>query len=302
MDGYRWQELFNGADSSILFDHKYLHKDTLQYYEKYWDTDLIIRRKKLMPFIWDSIANNGIAMGNRLYNNHVNVENKYWFSYPGRSEIFTGYFDSTVNSNDFPDNPNQNVLEFLNTQPELKGKVVSFSSWNAVARIMNRNRNGMLVNIGGENIEGNNLTQAQKDANNLQYLLPDIFGKEERVDAATYAMAKAYVMAKHPKVVYIDLGDIDEYAHAAQYGKYLDAANYADRMFKDLWETVQNDSFYKGKTTFLIIPDHGRGVGKFWTSHGAKIQHANETYLVAFGQHIPKIGEMKKKIKYLNHL
>jgi hypothetical protein len=82
----------------------------------------------------------------------VNVQNTYWFSYPGRSESFTGYFDPAVNSNEYPDNPNTNVLEYIDQQPGFHGKVVTFASGDAVARILNRNRNGMLVNIYGEDI------------------------------------------------------------------------------------------------------------------------------------------------------
>jgi hypothetical protein len=246
-----------------------------------------------MPFVWDTIARIGQLYGNRNYGNYVNVENKYWFSYPGRSEIFTGYFDSAVNSNDYPDNPNTNVLEFIGRRPSFKGKIAAFASWNAVARILNRNRNGLFVNICGEDVNGPSLTPLQKEANLWQHTLPDIFGRDERLDAATYALAKAYLLARHPRILYIDLGDNDDFAHAGEYGDYLDAAHYADAMFRDLWNTVQKDPFYRNNTTFLIFPDHGRGIGPDWTSHGSDITHSDETYLLALGAGIPAKGELK---------
>ena len=108
-DGYRWKELFGGADSALLFNKKYTSQDSSWLMQKYWAADATTRREKLMPFVWSEIAKHGQIYGNRDLGNLVNVKNKYWFSYPGRSETFTGYYDSLVNSNEYPDNPNVNV-------------------------------------------------------------------------------------------------------------------------------------------------------------------------------------------------
>jgi hypothetical protein len=293
MDGYRWRELFQGADSGILADKRFNHTDSAWTMDKYWATSPEDRRRRLMPFTWETIVREGLLMGNRNYGNQVNVINKYWFSYPGRSEIFTGYYDSAVNSNDYPDNPNTNVLEYINAQAGFHGKVAAFASWDAVARIINRHRNGMLVNIYGEDVQGANLTELQKAANSWQHLQPDIFGKGERLDAGTYALAKSYLLANHPRILYIDLGDNDDFAHAGDYGDYLDAAHYADAMFKDIWTTMQADPFYKGQTDLLIFPDHGRGVDSEWTDHGARTPHSDETYFIAMGPGIPAKGEVR---------
>ncbi len=293
MDGYRWHELYEGADSGLIFNKRFNHKDSAWVVGKYWEDNLDARRRKLMPFVWQTIAQNGQLLGNRNYGNNVNVENKYWFSYPGRSEVFTGFYDSAVNSNEYPDNPNTNVLEFVDKDPAFHRKVVTFSSWDAVARILNRNRNGMLVNIIGEDIKGSNLSAAEKEANMAQHLYPGIFGNGERFDVATYQLGKAYLLADHPRVIYFDLGENDEFGHAADYGDYLDAAHYADAMFSDIWSTLQADPYYRDKTDLLIFPDHGRGTGSGWTSHGARIPHSDETYFLAIGPGIPAKGEVK---------
>jgi len=293
MDGYRWRELFQGADSGLLFNHRYNHNDSAWTVTKYWDSDPEVRRHKLMPFVWDTIARQGEVLGNRAYGNMVNVRNKYWFSYPGRNEAFTGYYDPAVNSNSYPDNPNTNVLEFIDKSPAFHGKIATFASWDAVARILNRHRNGMLVNIYGEDVQGDALTPLQKEANFWQHTLPDIFGKGERLDAGTYALAKAYLLANHPRILYIDFGDNDDFGHAGDYGDYLDAAHYADAAFRDIWTILQQDPFYKDQTSLLIFPDHGRGIGPGWTDHGAKTPHSDETYFLAMGPGIPAKGEIK---------
>jgi len=293
MDGYRWRELFQGADPGILFDRRFNHVDSAYTVAKYWAPDRDQRRRKLMPFVWETMAAKGQLWGNRELGSTVNVRNKYWFSYPGRSEAFCGTYDSLINSNEYPDNPNENVLEFIDRQRDYHGKVVSFASWDAVARILNRKRNGMLVNIYGEDVKGSGLSPAQVGANLLQHLMPDIFGNGERLDGSTYLMARAYMAAKHPRVLYVDLGDPDDFAHAGDYGSYLDAAHYADAMFRDVWELIDQDPFYKGQTAMVVFPDHGRGVGLQWTDHGSKTVHSDETYFLAMGPGVEPRGEVR---------
>ncbi|MBS0029747.1 alkaline phosphatase family protein [Chitinophaga sp. 22321] len=293
IDGYRWKELFRGAEHALLVNKKYNSTDTADLLKKYWAEDIKERRKLLMPFTWDFIQKNGQLYGNRDLGNLVNVRNKAWISYPGRSESITGYADPAIISNGHPDNPNENVLEFLNNQPSFKGKVVTFASWDAVGRIVNRNRNGMLVNIPFDNLQGNNLTEAEQLANETQHYAPKIWGNGERLDANTYAIAKSYIVARHPRVVYLDLADTDEYAHEGKYDAYLDAIHGIDAMIGSLWQTLQQDDFYKNKTTFIIAPDHGRGDDHQWTSHGASIAHANDTWLLVMGPDSAPLGEVK---------
>jgi hypothetical protein len=64
-------------------------------------------------------------------------------------------------------------------------------------------------------------------------------------------------------------------------------------MIGSLWETMQKDPFYKDKTTFMIYPDHGRGTGQRWTSHGSSAPGSNETFLAVIGPDTPAGGEMK---------
>src|SRR6478752_922966 len=75
-DGFRWQEVFTGADSLLINDMKYT-ADTFVANAMYWDASAELRRKKLMPFFWNVIAEKGRLYGNRLLNNKVNMKNLY---------------------------------------------------------------------------------------------------------------------------------------------------------------------------------------------------------------------------------
>ena len=142
LDGFRWQELFNGADSALLADAKFT-PDKEEYIRKFWDKSPEIRRQKLMPFFWNTLAAQGQVYGNRRYGNLVDNANPHWFSYPGYNEIFTGYPDSLVNSNDKVWNPHRNVLEFVQQQPEYRGRVAAFTSWDVFPFILHEERSGV---------------------------------------------------------------------------------------------------------------------------------------------------------------
>lgn len=246
-----------------------------------------------MPFTWNYIVTHGQLYGNRDLGNKVNVKNPYWFSYPGRAEVLSGFVDTSINSNNYPNNTNPNVLEFLNLQKKYKNKVVTFACWGATGRCLNKENSKMLISVPWENIPGDNLSAAEVLANEIQHYAPKTFGYGERLDFEVYALAKSYIKAQHPKVVYIDFGDTDEYAHAGQYEKYLDDVHNLDDMIGNLWKMMQKDKFYKGNTTFFIVPDHGRGVGSQWTSHGTGAAHSNETWFMVVGPDTPPTGEMK---------
>src|ERR1700759_3002968 len=89
LDGMRWQEIFGGVDSSLLNNPKYTHEKK-RITQALWDEDAGERRKKLLPFLWTTVAQHGQLYGNRNIGNEVNNANPYWFSYPGYNEIFTG--------------------------------------------------------------------------------------------------------------------------------------------------------------------------------------------------------------------
>src|SRR5579862_7026272 len=135
LDGMRWQEVFGGIDSALMMNKKYTHDSAGA--AKYWSNNILDRRKKLFPFFWNTIAAQGQLYGNRNIGSNVDNANTYKFSYPGYNEIFTGYPDSAVNSNDKIPNKNTNVLEFINKQKGYEGKVASFNTWAVAPYFLN---------------------------------------------------------------------------------------------------------------------------------------------------------------------
>src|SRR5436190_2577976 len=294
-DGFRWQELFKGMDSAIANNSKYNEDDSSGIFEKYWANDEIERRKKLMPFFWSIVNNKGQIYGNRLAGNKVNNANPFKFSYPGYSEIMTGFADTTINSNSFPPNPHVTVLEFFNQQPKLKGKVSAFGAWNAFDRILNEERSGLPVINAFDKTGGKTPTANEKLINAMLKDSYKPWNEGECLDVFTHYAAYEHLKTRKPKVLYISYGETDEWAHSGKYRSYLDAAHQVDAWIRQIWDFVQSDPQYKNKTVLFITTDHGRGDKNKneWTDHGKDVADAYEIWFAAMGRGIAVKGEIK---------
>jgi len=290
IDGLRWQEVFGGADSTILKNKNYT-KNYDGTSSSFWNNNLDTRREMLFPFLWNVVKKNGQIHGNRIAGSKVNVANPFQFSYPGYNEILTGFADTTVNSNDKILNKNTNVLEFINQKKNFKGKVAVFSTWDVFPYIVNEPRSGVYVNADVDTLKFDNANL--KLINDMQFLTPRPV--DVRPDVITYMAAREYFKAYRPKVLFIAFDETDDLAHAGEYDQYLKSAHAEDAMLADIWNIIQSDPQYKNKTTLIITCDHGRGdaVKDTWRDHGEKIKESGETWLAVIGPDTKTMGEVK---------
>ena len=292
IDGFRWQEIFNGADSVLIADERFT-PDPAYSEMLYWDNDLKERRKKLMPFFWNILAVKGQLYGNRNFDNKVNTANLYSISYPGYNEIFTGTTDALISSNSRKVNPNINILEYLDAKPAFRGKVAAFTSWDIFPFILNSDRNNLVINSGYTAMTQTSISLQQQLINKVQ---EEAVNEKTatRYDELTFLTAKEYIREYRPRVVFLGLGETDELAHQRRYDLYLDQANKTDKMIAELWHWVQTTPGYKDNTTFIITTDHGRGKRKEkWVSHGEFIKGSSQTWLAVMGPGISSKGEIK---------
>ncbi len=296
LDGLRWHEIFTGADSSLLNDPKFT-SDIQRLKDKYWAPTATERRRRLFPFFWGTIDSLGQIHGNRDAGSKVNVMNNYRYSYPGYNEMFTGLPNDTTgraNSVEYP-NKNTSVLEFINNLPEYKNKVAAFTSWNAFHAIFSEKRSGIYVNAGYDSIRFKSPAFAL--LNDMQWHVRNAgMPSNERSDMFAYYMAKEYIKEFKPKVLHIGLVETDNFAHEGNYESTLNSANMADAWIADLWAMLQSMPEYRGKTTMLLIADHGRGdkIKSEWKDHGIQIEGADEIWFAAMGPGIRALGEIKQ--------
>jgi hypothetical protein len=296
LDGYRWQEVFHGPDSAILFNEKYVKDKTT--YRKFWDHDMEKRRQNLMPFFWSVINKKGQLYGNRDYNNLVNCTNPYWMSYPGYSEMLVGFVDKRIHSNRKIENPNSTVLEFIHKQPGFEKKVAVFSTWDAIPYIIRSSASKIHANGGREKAAADSLTINELFLNELIERTPNPYG--ERFDAFTFHYAFEYLKRKLPRTMFISFDETDEHAHGGRYDEYLKSAHRTDQMIEELWTWLQLQEQYKDKTTLIIATDHGRGKGakRSWKKHNRLAPGSNQMWFAVIGPDTPPMGEIKVAGKY----
>jgi hypothetical protein len=282
-DGLRWQEVFNGMDFALANNRKFNHGDSAYLFNKYGSISVTERQTKLLPFITQTMGTKGLLFGNRFKENKVDVANPHWFSYPGYNEIFTGYPDSAINSNNYPPNPHENILAFLQKQKAYQNKVIAFGAWDAYNRILNEAASGFPVINGFESLSS---ILPDSQTKMLAQMLKDSykpFKEAECLDVFTHQQAKYYLETKRPKAMYISYGETDEWAHEGNYSAYLDAAHQVDAWVAELWQWVQSTPGYKDNTYLLITTDHGRGFGEGWTDHGADVKGASSIWFGLMG-------------------
>ncbi|MDW5267876.1 MULTISPECIES: alkaline phosphatase family protein [Acidobacteriaceae] len=291
-DGLRWQEVFRGADPSLLTkaNNDNLSIDSLV--RQYVRSTPQQARAALMPFLWSHIVPEGEIYGNRDKDSDAHVTNGFNFSYPGYNETLTGHADPRINSNDPTPNPNVTVFEWLNKQPGLTGKTAAFGAWSVIADAFNRERCGFTDNAGFDPLTSIPITPRLDLLNHLKAETPRLWD-DETFDASTFYTSLEYIEAKHPRLFYLSLGDTDELAHAGSYGRYLEAANRVDQYLQRLWEFVQSNPDYRDHTTLILLTDHGRGDAPVeWKSHGQKIPASKYIFIAAMGPGIPHNGEV----------
>jgi hypothetical protein len=90
-----------------------------------------------------------------------------------------------------------------------------------------------------------------------------------------------------PSLLWVTMHDID-IAHAGAYSLYIEGIQRTDRLCSELWNMIQSEPQYAGKTTVFILPDFGRDADE--DSGGNGFQHhrtgdalSRTTWMMALG-------------------
>jgi hypothetical protein len=283
-DGLRWQDLFTGMDP-MLRDKAGALKDSL------WKDGAEERRLALMPFFWGKLASRGVVLGNVNKNSSVKVTNGFRVSYPGYSEILTGRAqDEVIRGNDKIRNPTQTVLEFVREKLKLQSKQVAlFASWETFRFIGEKQPGSIYINAGYQDATGSDrmrqLSRLQSEA-----LTP---WDSVRHDYVTVQMALDYLRREKPRMMYLSLGETDDWAHDRRYDRVLAAIQYFDEAIRQVCEFIEGSPEYRGKTSIVITSDHGRGSTlEDWNGHGTKVSGADQIWMAVIGPDTQARGEV----------
>ncbi|MEZ5317126.1 MAG: alkaline phosphatase family protein [Vicinamibacterales bacterium] len=287
IDGLRWQEFFGGADRDYFERDRDGNAGEPE--RRFWRESAPERRAALMPFVWSRMATEGQIFGAPEAQSLSHLTNGLWFSYPGYNELLAGVADPRIDSNAKVPNPNVTVLEWLNRRPGFEDRVAAFGSWDVLPFILNTDRSGLPVGTGWQPVPTPR-TDREREINTLAGDLPRYWDYGP-FDAPMVAAALDRLQTRPTRVLYLMLGEGDEWAHEGRYDMYLDATRRADRFIERLWTAAQALPALAGRTALLVTTDHGRGATpKDWSDHGRDVPAAERTWIALLGPGIPGLG------------
>lgn len=290
-DGLRWEEMFAGAEE-ILISRQYGNVgDTNGLRNRFWRDTPDERRAALLPFFWSAVVRQGQLFGNRAKKSDVRVSNTRNFSYPGYSEFLTGHADLRIDSNDKKLNVHTNVFEWLHSRPGYGGRVAAAINWDVLPWILNAPRAGFPVWSAFDVPEGTRRLEVpavlDETARRGQTLWAGV-----TLDSFVGSAALHAVRTLKPRAMYVSYGETDDWAHEGHYERYLKSAHAFDRFLAELWDTVQAMPEYRGKTSFVITTDHGRGPAPIaWKNHGGNLADSAYMWLAVIGPDTAPLGE-----------
>jgi hypothetical protein len=292
LDGLRPLEVFDGAQRDLMRGVE--EEEGLV--DKYWRDPPEARRRALMPFLWGVVAGQGQLFGNAALGSPARATNGRGCSYPGYAELLSGFADPRIEGNAHPANPNVTVFEWLAQQRGFTGQVQAFATWDTFSRIFAVERSGLDVRAGWAPPFANEpLRNPARDTLDALYRTTTPLFGGNALDALTWAALKESLRTSRPRVLFLGLGETDEWMHAGRYDLALEAAHRADAVVAELWDLLQSLPEYRGTTTLLVTTDHGRGVaGGEWREHGRAIPGSEAVWFAALGPGVPALGERRQ--------
>jgi len=297
-DGARTEEIFGGLDvealGSTLAEGKRLEDNDT--YKRFWAPTPEARREKLMPFFWGVLMQkHGSIAGNTRLGSAVTLANTHRFSYPGYAEILLGEaHDDQIKSNDPIRNPYVTVLEEVRARLALtKTQVAAFTSWNVFSAIVEHQEGAITVNAGFAPFDSPEPSIQELSRLQRETITP---WDSVRHDIYTFRFALDHLQRARPRLLYLALGETDDWAHDGRYDRVLDAYARSDAYLRQLWTWIESDPAYRGQTHLLITTDHGRGhTAKDWRSHGAKIEGAQDVWIALVSPSMSRRGEWRQQ-------
>ncbi|HEY7840953.1 MAG TPA: sulfatase-like hydrolase/transferase [Gammaproteobacteria bacterium] len=296
VDGMRPEDVFNGPDRAILDNPAYSGIEYPEYADAakkhYLRADAAESRAALMPFFWKTLAPRGIVLGNRERGSTAKVLNDQWFSAPGYIEILTGEPHAEVTSNDPIRYPHLTFMEYAQQALGLGfTDVATIGSWDGFATLSSSREGAFFTNAGYERPAEQYATEKMKWLGEMQFDVMTLW-PEGRSDAVTIGMATEYIARHQPRVVYIALGESDDWAHERRYDRYLDYMHKFDQYLERLWTQLQAMDAYRDRTSLIITTDHGRGALKDWHEHDRQIEGSQYIWIAVIGPDTPDRGEV----------
>jgi hypothetical protein len=122
-------------------------------------------------------------------------------------------------------------------------------------------------------------------------------------DELTFFMSREVMRKFAPQLLMVVFSDV-EAAHFGSYAMHLSGIRTADRLAYQLWQEVEANPDYRGKTTMVILPEFGRDPDGSSTNgffnHRANSDSTRDTWMMALGAGIDKPQIVERPIHHID--
>jgi hypothetical protein len=253
LDGVRWQEIFEGVDRALA----------ARVDKGGWSG---LGPRQLLPNVHRLFFDGGTALGDPRLEGGIEATARRHLSIPGYTELSTGAATECTDNDCVPA-----LGETLADAVARDASAAVFGSWPEIARVAGAHADRLLVRTGKA----------------IAADVPAFPGNGDYVpDRLTAASALAHLRAARPRLLWIALGDTDEWAHRGDYGGYLEALRAADRFLGELVDELAHLDGQDARTDVFVTADHGRDAG--FNDHGGP--DSAPVWLLARGPHVARRG------------
>ena len=274
VDGARWQEVFNGVDRAQAAQAELAQAE-------------VVDAEELTPNLHRLARERGLMLGAPGMGSAVVASGPNYVSMPGYSEIFTGRAPTRCQDNACPQATEPTIFDEVRAVSDRPKDVAVVASWEGIGRVAVAHPNEVVVSTGrhgGSNREALGVDDASRALlADAERAAPDPGVADFRPDKYTEKLALAYLAAEKPRMLFVGLGETDEYAHRGNYQGYLGALREADAFVGEVASTLDTMGERGRRTTVIVTADHGRA--KNFRDHGDWAPESARVWMVALGGH-----------------
>ncbi|HEX3891416.1 MAG TPA: hypothetical protein VHW46_02490 [Terracidiphilus sp.] len=122
-------------------------------------------------------------------------------------------------------------------------------------------------------------------------------------DELTFFVAREIMRKFAPKVLVAVFSDV-EAAHFGSYSMHVSGIQTADRLAYQLWQEIETNPAYKGRTTLCILPEFGRDPDGSSTNgffnHRANDDTTRDTWMMALGSAVGSPQVIERPIRHVD--
>ncbi|KAA6464773.1 hypothetical protein DYQ86_02090 [Acidobacteria bacterium AB60] len=122
-------------------------------------------------------------------------------------------------------------------------------------------------------------------------------------DELTFFMTREIMRRFSPQVLVVAFSDV-EAAHFGSYALHLSGVKTADRLIYQLWNEVEANPDYRGKTTMVVLPEFGRdpdgSVTNGFFNHRANDDSTRDTWMMVVGSAVDRPNVIERPIRHVD--